>query len=288
MTNTFVIIDDDKSIVKILNTIITNNLGKVVAELDSGLHAVEEILFYNPDILLIDYLLPYKDGVQIVKEVKGKGFTGKVIMISQVEDQEMVSQAYNEGVLFFISKPINFIEVINVIKNVAKNIELENSMALIKNALNLSASTGDRSVKRNIRSEIEEILADVGIIGDSGAQVLIELIEKVIENKSVDNHADYKLQDLYMEVIHESKEDNNINMKTLEQRIRRLIIKALSNLSQMGVDDYYNPKFIEYSSLLFDFKQIRQEMSYIEDPKNDRGKINIKKFIEGIVSKIKM
>ncbi len=288
MTNTFVIIDDDKSIVKILNTIITNNLGKVVAELDSGLHAVEEILFYNPDILLIDYLLPYKDGVQIVKEVKEKGFTGKVIMISQVEDQEMVSQAYNEGVLFFISKPINFIEVINVIKNVAKNIELENSMALIKNALNLSASTGDRSVKRNIRSEIEEILADVGIIGDSGAQVLIELIEKVIENKSVDNHADYKLQDLYMEVIHESKEDNNINMKTLEQRIRRLIIKALSNLSQMGVDDYYNPKFIEYSSLLFDFKQIRQEMSYIEDPKNDRGKINIKKFIEGIVSKIKM
>lgn len=288
MTNTFVIIDDDKSIVKILNTIITNNLGKVVAELDSGLHAVEEILFYNPDILLIDYLLPYKDGVQIVKEVKEKGFTGKVIMISQVEDQEMVSQAYNEGVLFFISKPINFIEVINVIKNVAKNIELENSMALIKNALNLSASTGDRFVKRNIRSEIEEILADVGIIGDSGAQVLIELIEKVIENKSVDNHADYKLQDLYMEVIHESKEDNNINMKTLEQRIRRLIIKALSNLSQMGVDDYYNPKFIEYSSLLFDFKQIRQEMSYIEDPKNDRGKINIKKFIEGIVSKIKM
>lgn len=288
MTNTFVIIDDDKSIVKILNTIITNNLGKVVAELGSGLHAVEEILFYNPDILLIDYLLPHKDGVQIVKEVKEKGFTGKVIVISQVEDQEMVSQAYNEGVLFFISKPINFIEVINVIKNVAKNIELENSMALIKNALNLSASTGDRSVKRNIRSEIEEILADVGIIGDSGAQVLIQLIEKVIENKSVDNHADYKLQDLYMEVIHESKEDNNINMKTLEQRIRRLIIKALSNLSQMGVDDYYNPKFIEYSSLLFDFKQIRQEMSYIEDPKNDRGKINIKKFIEGIVSKIKM
>lgn len=288
MTNTFVIIDDDKSIVKILNTIITNNLGKVVAELDSGLHAVEEILFYNPDILLIDYLLPYKDGVQIVREVKEKGFTGKVIMISQVEDQEMVSQAYNEGVLFFISKPINFIEVINVIKNVAKNIELENSMALIKNALNLSASTGDISVKRNIRSEIEEILADVGIIGDSGAQVLIKLIEKVIENKSVDNHADYKLQDLYMEVIDESKEDNNINMKTLEQRIRRLIIKALSNLSQMGVDDYYNPKFIEYSSLLFDFKQIRQEMSYIENPKNDRGKINIKKFIEGIISKVKI
>lgn len=288
MTNRFVIIDDDKSIVKILNTIITNNLGKVVGELNSGLHAVEEILFYNPDILLIDYLLPDKDGVQIVKEVKEKGFTGKIIMISQVEDQEMVSRAYNEGVLFFITKPINFIEVINVIKNVSKNIELENSMTLIKSALNITGNNMNIPVRRNIANEIEEILADLGIIGDSGAQVLIQLIEKVIEYKMVNNHFDYKLQDIYLEVIEQSDDNKTINIKTLEQRIRRLIIKALSNLSQMGVDDYYNPKFIEYSSLLFDFKQIRQEMSYIENPKNDRGKINIKKFIEGIISKIKL
>ncbi len=288
MTNRFVILDDDKSIVKILNTIITNNLGKIVAELDSGLHAVEEILFYNPDILLIDYLLPDKDGVQIVKEIKEKGFTGKIIMISQVEDESMVSKAYNEGVIFFITKPINFIEVINVIKNVAKNIDLENSMTLIKSALNITGNTMNVSSKRNITNEIEEILSDLGIIGDSGAQVLIQLIEKVIEYKKIYNHMDYKLQDIYTEVIQQSNEDKNINMKTLEQRIRRLIIKALSNLSQMGVDDYYNPKFIEYSSLLFDFKQIRQEMSYIENPKNDRGKINIKKFIEGIISKIKI
>ena len=288
MSNRFVIIDDDKSIVKILNTIINNNLGKVVGELDSGQYAVEEILFYNPDILLIDYLLPHKDGVQIVKEIKEKGFAGKIIMISQVEDQEMVSKAYNEGVLFFITKPINFIEVINVIKNVCKNIELENSMTLIKSALNITGTTVNIPTKRNITDEIEEILADLGIIGDLGAQVLTQLIEKVIEYKMINNHFNYKLQDIYLEVIAMSDEDKVVNFKTLEQRIRRLIIKALSNLSQMGVDDYYNPKFIEYSSLLFDFKQIRQEMSYIENSQNDRGKINIKKFIEGIISKIKI
>lgn len=288
MANSFVIIDDDISIVKILNTIINNNLGKVVAELNSGLHAVEEVLFYNPDILLVDYLLPEKDGVQIVKELREKGFTGKIIMISQVEDQEMVSKAYNEGVLFFITKPINFIEVINVIKNVSKNIELENSMTLIKSALNITGNTINIPTKRNIKNEIEEILADLGIIGDSGSQVLIRLIEKVIEYKTINNHFDYKLQDLYMEIIQESNDENVVNLKALEQRIRRLIIKALSNLAQMGVDDYYNPKFIEYSSLLFDFKHIRQEMSYIENPKNDRGKINIKKFVEGIISKIKI
>ena len=161
-------------------------------------------------------------------------------------------------------------------------------MTLIKSALNITGTTVNIPTKRNITDEIEEILADLGIIGDSGAQVLTQLIEKVIEYKMINNHFNYKLQDIYLEVIAMSDEDKVVNFKTLEQRIRRLIIKALSNLSQMGVDDYYNPKFIEYSSLLFDFKQIRQEMSYIENSQNDRGKINIKKFIEGIISKIKI
>ena len=54
----------------------------------------------------------------------------------------------------------------------------------------------------------------------------------------------------------------------------------------MGLDDYYNAKFTEYSTLLFDFKQVKQEMNYIENRSKYRGKINIRKFIEGIISKI--
>ena len=56
----------------------------------------------------------------------------------------------------------------------------------------------------------------------------------------------------------------------------------------MGLDDYYNSKFTEYSTLLFDFKQVKQEMNHIEDPMNSKGKINIKKFIEGVLSKLEI
>jgi two-component system response regulator YcbB len=42
---------------------------------------------------------------------------------------------------------------------------------------------------------------------------------------------------------------------------------------------------VEYSSVLFDFKQVKQEIRYIENPREERGKISIRKFVEGIISK---
>lgn len=288
MSNTIMLIDDDVNIVQMLkNIILKNTLGRVVSELYSGEHAVEEILFYDPDIVLIDYLLPIKDGVQIIKETTEQGYKGKFIMISQVEDQPMVSNAYNNGVLFFIKKPINFIEVSNVIRNVNQNIELEKSVSMIKNLLG-NVNTNEIIEEMDIVSKIEAIFSDLGIIGNSGSYDMIRIIELAIENKRDKTAPAYLLQDLYDKVAEEESiiQSTDINPGAVEQRIRRLIQKALSNIAELGLDDYYNLTFTEYSSLLFDFKEVKQEMRYITKDSNYRGKINIRKFIEGVISKI--
>lgn len=289
MLNTFLIIDDDINVVKMLSSLIKkNNLGKIVEELNSGEHAVDEILFYNPDILLIDYLLPSMDGVEIVKIIRSKGYTGKVIMISQVEDEPMISNAYNTGVLFFISKPINSIEVVNVIKNVSHALELERSLSAIKSALSIVNNVSTPDVIEDTSNRIESILNNLGIIGDAGAKDLINVIQKVYDyNKTYSSN--YKLQDIYIKIVADRLDDEESlsrRTKALEQRIRRTIQKALSNIAELGVEDYYNPTYMEYSNLLFDFKQVRQEMKYIENPRVERGRINIKKFIEGVVTKL--
>ena len=133
MDMNFLIIDDDVTIRKMLRYIIKkNNLGKVLCEIDSGGYAVQEIIFYNPDIVLIDLLLPILDGIEIIKAAKKQGYNGKFIMISQVEEEPLISNAYENGITFFINKPINSIETINVIKGIGHNIELENSLSLTK------------------------------------------------------------------------------------------------------------------------------------------------------------
>lgn len=291
MDKTFLIIDDDVNIRKMLAFLIRkNNLGKVVAELESGEHAVQEILFYNPDIILIDLLLPVKDGIEITKSAKLQNYKGKFIMISQVEDEDMISKAYESGILFFINKPINNIEAINVIKGVCRNIDLERSVALIKNAvLDIDGVKKAKPTKQlSLDEQITNIFTDIGIIGSTGTNDLKRIILKIIEIKKRNPSSTYKLQKLYDDIAkEESLESNeNINKRTIEQRIRRTIQKSLQTIAELGHDDYFNSKFTEYSTILFDFKQVKQEMRHIGNSKEDRGKINIKKFIEGTISKL--
>ncbi|MBU5436709.1 response regulator [Tissierella sp. MSJ-40] len=291
MERTILIIDDDVNIRKMLSILIKkNNLGKVVEELKSGDSAVEEILFYNPDIVLIDLLLPVIDGLEIIKLAKGRGYTGKFIMISQVEDKDMISKAYEAGILFFINKPINDIEVINVIKGVCYNIELENSISIVKNAVFNMRANKEEVHSDNIDNLISKIFIDLGIAGDMGSNDLKKVIKNVINIKKTKNDQSYYLQDIYEKIVEEEsgKENLSSNKKAFEQRIRRIIQKAFQTITELGVNDYSNIIFLEYSTILFDFSQIRQQMRHIENHNEKSGKINIKKFIEGIIAKINL
>ena len=64
------IVEDDVSIISILEDIIEDNeLGEVCGTSEGGPADVEEILALNPDVILVDFLMPDKDGVQLVKEL---------------------------------------------------------------------------------------------------------------------------------------------------------------------------------------------------------------------------
>jgi len=63
MYQNFYIVDDDKAIQKILKNIISkNNQGELIGISGNGLDAIEDIKILNPDIVLVDLLLPGIDG----------------------------------------------------------------------------------------------------------------------------------------------------------------------------------------------------------------------------------
>ncbi|MCC5909240.1 MAG: response regulator [Clostridiaceae bacterium] len=289
MKNTFLIIDDDINIRKMLgHLIIKNNLGRVVEELEDGGNAVEEILFYEPDIVLIDFLLPEKDGIEIIRSSKSQGYKGKFIMISQVDNEDMIGEAYENGIIFFINKPINKIEAINVIKGVCNNIKLERSVSLIRDTVFDMEEVHRSSSSDDWRQEVQDICTDIGIIGESGYKDLSKLIEEIIFLKRKKNTVNYQLQDIYHQMAEKEKLHYNthVHARTIEQRIRRVTFKALENIAALGKDDHYNSQFAEYSGVLFDFKQVKQQIQHIKNPKSERGKINVKKFVEGILLKL--
>jgi len=276
---TIMIIDDDPSIVKMLSMIVDDGkLGRVVATLKSGEYAVDEVLFYKPDIVLIDLLLPVMDGIKIMHALRQKGYQGKFIMISQVEDERMVSRAYEEGTLFYLSKPINSNEVKSIIREVARVIDLENSVAIIQGALRpLSGET--KTVSRVDNNDLmNKVFIELGISAESGIEDLRAVLFDVMKQKAYRTDGSYQLQESYSNI------SGDQNARTVEQRIRRVITKAFNYMAELGYDDPYHPLFQEYAGLLFDLKQIKQEIRRIDDSSKPKGKINIKRFIEGILA----
>ena len=287
MKKRILIIDDDVSIRTMLRYIINkNSLGDVIGELSTGDDASKWVDIYNPDIVLIDFLLPGKDGIKIMEECSSLGYRGKFVMISQVKDSDMVGEAYRKGIVFFINKPINEIEVMSVLKNIVKNIEIETSMEIIKNTLvNINPP---REIKNNINEDLMKVFSDLGIISEFGINDLKNVILSIVNLKKTDHSYNYQLKEIFHEVVDNYKKNdrNEINFKSFDQRIRRIVYKAFENICQRGSEDFYDHVFTEYSSILFDIGEVRKVMSSLDGKEVKKGKINLKKFIEGIISKI--
>ncbi|OOM74809.1 response regulator [Clostridium sp. BL-8] len=293
METTFIIIDDDIAICKILEqTIIKNQLGRVLSILTTGKDAKDIVLKLNPDIVLIDLLLPEVDGIEIVKNTVNNGYNGKIIMLSQVEEGKMISNAYKSGILFYLNKPINMIETISVINNVRKQVELEKSISMIKSVIFPESAFLNKEIKKGFEYSSEEkllnIFSDINIIGAAGVDELKLVILHIVYKKKVNPSKPYQLKEIYMEVARELYGDAlaSINCKAMEQRIRRTITKAMTSVASLGADDINNSIYKEYAASLFENKQVKQEMKHVKHPSFSQGKINTKKFIEGILVKI--
>src|SRR5699024_11577959 len=104
----YYLVDDDITTYIILKEIIYDNeVGIVIGEAEDGSLLDHNLLaLKKSDILIIDLLMPTKDGIETVEDIKSY-FTGKVIMISQVVSKNMISSAYSKGVEYYITKPLN-------------------------------------------------------------------------------------------------------------------------------------------------------------------------------------
>lgn len=279
----FVIIEDDPSVRKIISNIIEKyKLGTVVAECGDGLKAESIITEYTPDVALVDLLLPGQDGVELTRKLKEGGLETSCIMISESTSQPMITKAYQTGIDFYIHKPINVLEIVSVIGKVEESRRLRQVMSLISQTTARYGSPKSRSVEPDDttkKNRINRIFSELGIIGEAGAKNIHQLAQLVDIRLEAGQDQSYQLHELYQELSQAVGQD----VKAIEQRIRRTIAKAMQNVANMGIEDYHNDKFEMYSGALFDFKEVRQEMAFIQGRGSYRGKINIKKFLEGLL-----
>ena len=269
------IIEDDLSVISILEDIIERNeLGSICGDSGDGLPDLSQIMALSPDLILIDLLMPEKDGIQIVRELKEMGTTAKFIMISQVSSKEMIAKAYLAGIDFFITKPINLIEVRQVLGNMARQLDNERALRAIRSALSEPTAPPAPTVQNQepLRRRFQYILSQLGMAGEKGANDIIEMCMYL-------QALDLKITQIGVGSLCAELSDSP---KSMEQRVRRTVERGLRHLASLGLEDYGNELFTRYSSVLYPFTEVRAEMDLMRG-RGIGGKVNLKKFLDGML-----
>ena len=109
------IADDSEAIRIILKDIILNGKHELVAEAADGAEAVKKFVSFKPDVLLLDLVMPKKDGLAILKEIKETNPNAKIIMISVLDNKQMILDCMSAGALAYITKPFTADDVLKSI-----------------------------------------------------------------------------------------------------------------------------------------------------------------------------
>ncbi|GED29851.1 MULTISPECIES: response regulator [Brevibacillus] len=291
----FFITDDDPAVRSMLAQLIEDaDLGEVCGEAEDGSQIDRDFLEWKRvDILLIDLLMPNRDGIETIRDLNE--YSGKIVMISQIESKNMIAEAYSLGIEYYITKPVNRFEVISVLRKVREKILLQRSIEGIQRSLNVlsgqsgHSQRGQTDTERNLVASARFLLTELGMISESGTKDLLDMVEYLNkwEKEKAGEESFPSLKGIFLQVAANKlgTEDSSLvqkEMKAAEQRVRRAIYQALTHLASLGLTDYAHPKFESYATMFFDFTEVRKRMRELESQKRtglSATKINTKKFM---------
>jgi two-component system chemotaxis response regulator CheY len=117
-----IIADDNDMMRSILRGMLRGEEYDVVGEARNGLHAVDMVERLKPDIVCMDVVMPEKNGVEALCEIKAKLPETEVIMVTSNSDPETVQESIQNGASGFIIKPFNAARVLDTLEKIGGRI----------------------------------------------------------------------------------------------------------------------------------------------------------------------
>lgn len=138
MQFTVLIVDDEPSNIRVLSSLLAAEYRVLTAK--TGTKAIEIANSENPDLILLDVLMPELDGFDVAKQLKsdGKTKTIPIIFITALNSQEDEEQGLKLGAVDYIHKPFHQGIVLARVKN---QLELVRHKRLLEQLANLDALT---------------------------------------------------------------------------------------------------------------------------------------------------
>lgn len=182
-----VLIADDHAIVRAgLRTLITSEKDlELIGEATGGLEAIEKVEQLSPDVLVLDISMPDKDGIEVLRTLKGEKKSCNILVLTVHEDDALLREAVRLGAGGYILKHAAESELIAAIRSVFRG-ELYIHPKMIRSLLQPEQSKIqlDKSPLEMLTSREEEVLKLI-VQGYTNKQVADELS---ISIRTVEGH----------------------------------------------------------------------------------------------------
>lgn len=113
------IVDDDGSMRALLSSVIAGSGYDVVAALEDGTDILSTIRRLSPDIICLDYQLPGRNGLEILREINETVPELDVVFMTGSDDRTVEIKAADEGAAGFLRKPFSMQQVIGELNEIS-------------------------------------------------------------------------------------------------------------------------------------------------------------------------
>lgn len=187
------VVDDNEDFINnVKQTYLTDEEVEVIGSAHDGLEAIHKIESYNPDVVILDLVMPEVDGFGVLANLDYKKMPKRpnFIVASQLTGENFINKAVSLGASYYLVKPVNML----MLKDRVKEFGSENPKKSDEAPDDRFVRQAIKRSQRNLDEKLANIFISVGIPAHiKGYQFLREAIKMAIDTPEIINSITKKL-----------------------------------------------------------------------------------------------
>ncbi len=118
------IVDDTPENIQVMANILSKE-GYHISPALSGHEALERIKMFSPDLVLLDLIMPGMSGFEVLETMRQQYSSTPVIIVTTETNPDVAAECMKKGAIDYLTKPIDTLRTITVVKNALKARYLE-------------------------------------------------------------------------------------------------------------------------------------------------------------------
>src|SRR5919202_1410960 len=224
--NSVLVVDDDPNGFDVIEAHLYRE-GYNLTYVSSGIEALNRLDSIEPDVILLDVMMPQMDGVEVCRQIKSDVYWKHIpiIMVTALNSKEDLARALDAGADDFLTKPVSGIELRARVRSMLR---IKQQYDALEATLHLREDLSNMIV-HDLRNPLTRIMVSSSLLIDSGlAEENLKTIQLIVSaGHQLNSMINYLL-------LQANMQSGKMLLHRVVVDLNELIAKALSEFSSVA------------------------------------------------------